>query len=76
MFGRSTEQGTNHVPYAPAEELSDAELDEQIGRMKNSSLSPRKDAMRQERLHRHLARLGLDESERILGILPEEGILD
>jgi hypothetical protein len=56
--------------------MGDAELGEQIDLMKNSSLSPRKGALRAERLQRRIARVGLDEAEIMLGIVPEEGICD
>lgn len=76
MPRRSNEHGSSHIPYAPPEEMGDAELGEQIDLMKNSSLSPRKGALRAERLQRRIARVGLDEAEIMLGIVPEEGICD
>jgi hypothetical protein len=59
----------DHIPRVDIEALSDDQLDDQISRMSNASDSlPHKRALREERLSRKIASLGLSAAEKALGI--------
>lgn len=66
LFGKET---PSHIPYAPAEDMTDEQLSNEITAMENSRLAPRKNYLRQERIQRHVAELGLAQTEALLGIV-------
>ncbi len=74
MFGRllHQENSHSHIPYAPAEELTDEQLSGEIAAMENSRLAPRKDYLRQERIQRRVSELGLAQTEVMLGITEDK----
>lgn len=75
MFGRRRNDNRSHIPYFPVEELNDAQLTTEIFAIENASdVLPRKRALREERIARHIAEIGLDKTEELLGIVQEQEV--
>lgn len=69
MFGKFHRSNGSHIPYSPVEELSDGDLSAEIFAIQNASdVLPRKRALREERIARHISDIGLDQAEALLGI--------
>ena len=63
------------IPYSPVEELSDDQLAVEVFAIQNASdVLPRKRALREERIARHIAEIGLDQTEVLLGITQEQEV--
>lgn len=62
----------SHINYSPVDTLEDDELLDQTRSMaKASEINPRKIALREERIKRRIAEIGLSAAEELLGIVDQ-----